>query len=377
MAVAATHLEHLDTTDSRTFKHVPGLDGFRAFAVLFVMCLHYGTLYNRKGGGAMFGGFVGVDIFFVLSGFLITSLLVREKAETGGVSFKNFYARRALRLLPAVVGFLVAHTVYVAITSETTMIMQLKRCVYVLLYVSNFAQSYWDRAMVVSGMGLTWSLSIEEQFYMVWPAVLLFVLLRYCKRREHVLWAIGAAALVSLLIRTFIWHFMDPNYPAAYMNSFARGDGLLLGAMCAFLWRWRMVPLQYLNQAAVACSAALVAIVVLWPRENVFMFAWGGFTLVSIAAGIVILAIAENRFSLMPIFEWAPLRVIGRVSYGLYLFHGLGLRIAARNIDPKNAVACTLLGLFYTAIFVSASWFLIEQPFLRVKKRFSIQNHVP
>lgn len=369
MATAGTNkLAHLDPPDARSFSHVPGLDGVRAFAVIFVMALHYGVLFNRSARGAFAGGFIGVDVFFVLSGFLITSLLVREKAATGGLSFRRFYIRRALRLLPAMFGFLAVNLAFVSIIGENVR-ATLRQSVYVIFYVSNFAQSYFDRPMFRSSLSLTWSLSIEEQFYLIWPALLLFGILRFARSRNQVLLVIGLGALASALIRAGIYND-GLGYPAAYIRTDAHADGLLIGAGAALLWRWRMVPLRYLNQLATISALGLVAIAILYPKTNSAMFL-GGFTAVALMTAIVILGVVENRFSLMPVVEWAPLRTLGRVSYGVYLYHALGLRIAARHIPHENAVPLTIAGLSVAAVLVATSWFVIEQPFLRLKDRIT------
>lgn len=329
--------------------------------------LHFGLLYNRP-NGALQGGFIGVDIFFVLSGFLITSLLVRESARSGGLSFKNFYMRRALRLLPALFAFLVANLVFIAAIGEN-MKDAVRRTFYVIFYVSNFAQSHFDKAMLKSSFSLTWSLSIEEQFYLVWPAFLLFGILRFCKTRTQVLAVIGLGVIVSALIRIYIWHG-GAGYPAAYMRPDARGDGLLIGAACAFLWRWRMVPLRYLSHAATVCALALLVTALFWPKTNEGMF-YGGFTVVALATGVVVLAVVENRTALMPVLTWKPLVAIGKVSYGLYLYHALSLRVASRHIPVTDPVPLTIVGLAIAALLTFTSWWVIEQPFLRLKDRFA------
>src|SRR5205085_6614744 len=149
--------------------------------------------------------------------------------------------------------------------------------------------------------------------------------LRYCKTRRSVLMVIGAAIVASALLRFVVWNW-GGEYPEAYMRPDCRADGLLIGAFCAFAWRWRLVPRRYLSQAAMLCAVGLAATALL-VESGPGMFNYG-FALVSLATGVIILAIAENTTNLLRVLEWSPLRTIGKVSYGLYLWHVLGLSIA-------------------------------------------------
>jgi peptidoglycan/LPS O-acetylase OafA/YrhL len=368
MTTETAGLEALDAAGARRFFHVPGLDGIRAVAVLLVVGLHFGSvLAPHRRGGLVPGGYAGVDVFFVLSGFLITTLLVGEKSATGGVGFKKFYARRALRLLPALYTVLIAHTIY-TVWIGGSLRTELEEVVAVVLYVANFAQVYKLKAMITGGIGMTWSLAIEEQFYLIWPALLVLGILRFARTRQAVLFTIGGGVVASALIRVFVWNW-GSGYPAAYMRPDARADGLLIGALCAFLWRWEMVPTRWLSHAAVV-SAAFLAFVAVFVKSGDFVFD-GGFTLISAAAGIVILAIVLGQSPLLRPMEWAPLRTVGKVSYGVYLWHGLALRIAAHALagHTQNRFAIALSGAVVMTVAVTASWVLIEQPFLRLKRK--------
>ncbi len=355
-------------TTEREFRHVPGLDGVRGIAVLLVVLFHFGKLWRTDTGGLLPAGYIGVDIFFVLSGFLITSLLLNERATTGSVSLPRFYARRGLRLFPALVTVLVGHLIYtrvkhVPIGEET------KQIASVLAYVSNFAQTYWLPKMLTSGLSFTWSLAIEEQFYLLWPAVLLFGVLRFAKKRTHILIVVFGLAAVSALIRIYLWKF-GSGYPAAYMRPDARADGLLLGAGAAFLWRWQWVPTKWLNEVAVVAFAGIIGTALVIPRQSTIMFL-GGFTVVSGAAAVMVLATAEDSWALQPLMEAPWLRLLGKVSYGLYLWHELSLRIAFSLFRGHGPLIVGGIGLVITAVTTTASWYLVEQPFLRLKERFA------
>lgn len=359
----------LPETTEREFRHVPGLDGVRGVAVVLVVLFHFGKLWRTEIGGLLPAGYIGVDIFFVLSGFLITSLLLTERATAGSVSIKRFYIRRGLRLLPALVAVLIAHAIYTR-TKHVSLEEELKQIAAVLAYVSNFAQTYWLPKMLTSGLSFTWSLAIEEQFYLLWPAVLLFGVLRFCKTRQSILVVVFGLALVSALARAVIWKF-GSGYPAAYMLPIARADGLLIGAGCAFLWRWRWVPTQWLNEVALVAFLGLIGTAFVVPRQSSVMF-WGGFTVVSLAAAVLVVATAENAWIGASWMEAHWLRTLGKVSYGLYLWHALSLRIAFSIFDGSDKLFVACVGLVLTGATTGASWFLVEQPFLRLKRRFEI-----
>ena len=360
-------IDTIESSDERQFHHVAGLDGVRGVAVLLVVLFHFGKLWRTETGGLLPAGFIGVDVFFVLSGFLITSLLLNERAAQGKVSIPRFYIRRSLRLFPALLGILIAHLIYSQV-KNIPLENELKQIASVLAYVSNFAQSYWLPEMLRSGLSFTWSLAIEEQFYLLWPAVLLFGVLRFTKNRTQILVLVFGFALLSALIRLYIWH-LGSGYPAAYMRPDARADGLLIGAGCAFLWRWRLVPLQYLNEVAIVAFVGIIGTALVIPRENTIMFS-GGFTVVSIAAAVMLLATAENGWALQPLMESKWLRLLGKVSYGLYLWHTLSLRVAFSIFQGRGPLLIGAVGLVFTVITTTASWFVIEQPFLRLKDRF-------
>ncbi|HLY66186.1 MAG TPA: acyltransferase, partial [Chloroflexota bacterium] len=164
----------------------PALDGIRGAAVLAVMLFHFGAPFDQ-------GGFLGVDAFFVLSGFLITSLLVEEWARNAGISFRGFYLRRALRLLPALLVMLLGAGAVAATIAPPEMREGTWRGIAVtLLYVANWQKVFSDQSVGV--LGHTWSLSIEEQFYILWPPLLCLLL----RRRLSLRWLTAIAAALAV-----------------------------------------------------------------------------------------------------------------------------------------------------------------------------------
>ena len=356
-------LARLDPSGVRRLGHVTALDGVRGLAVLLVTGLHAGLAIRPRNGGLLPGGFIGVDIFFVLSGFLITSLLVSERAATGRVAMSRFYARRGLRLLPALLVLLAAHVLY-ALWTDISLRLEAKSILAIVFYVSNWAQA--DGPRVPGGIVHTWTLSIEEQFYLIWPFALL-LLVRYVPSRNAMLAIVAGGALASAAVRVWIWVY-GSGYPAAYMRTDARADGLLIGVGLALMWRWQLFPRRGLSAAASVCLVGLLGVAVFWDSSSPGMF-YGGYTVVSLAAAVVILAVVEGSWRWKSVFETKQMVAVGRVSYGLYLWQGLCLHAAAAQLDDQPRVVVAAAGVALAAAATYLSWRYVEQPFLRIKDR--------
>lgn len=321
------------------FAHRPALDGVRAFAVAAVLVYHGGV-------AAVPGGFLGVDAFFVLSGFLITSLLLEEHARTGRVSLRAFYARRARRLLPALGAVLVfAATVYVGFGAS------LRQLVPVVFYVAN-----WPRAAghEIGLMNHTWSLAIEEQFYIVWPLVLI-VGLRWARR--WLLAATVAAAAGSVALR-FLLADGGVREDRVWFGTDTNAFALLAGCALA-LWMANRRTGQNRTGIATAAGAVLVAAGA-WSSTTGYTFV---VPLVAAAAGVIMIA-ALCQSGPVGVFGAGWLRYAGRRSYAWYLWHVpllIVLRLAF-DVDSATAGVATLVS---TVILGELSWRLVERPALR------------
>jgi peptidoglycan/LPS O-acetylase OafA/YrhL len=363
-------------------SHLTGLDGIRALAVLSVVAYHLDFSWAR-------GGFLGVDIFFVLSGFLITTLLLEERVETGRLVLVEFWRRRARRLLPAlflmiivVVGApLITSRVFGSNALASVDLSQLRGLGFasVFYYANWFAitsgPGYFAQFSGLSPLAHTWSLAIEEQFYLVWP-LLTYLLIR---RGVGVSRRIGVAvsitvALVSSALMAILFH---PNSPSSlnfvYNASFTRLFDLAVGAALA----WLVVERPALEQSrrwldplgALALTALLVAFYFAGTSSSQpgnavptnFMF-YGGFLLCALAALVVIAAVRVDDSWLARIFSWRPLRAIGQVSYGIYLWHWpviIYITPATVHLAGKRLL---LLRLVLIAAATLASYFLLEKP---------------
>lgn len=318
--------------------HRPALDGLRGVAVLLVMLAHgHVWLFDHGGGRA------GVTLFFALSGFLITALLVEELRDRGRVDLRAFYIRRALRLLPALV---VLVAVLVALGWVTS-----GEALWSLSYVGN-----WYRA-AGGDLGLlshVWSLAIEEQFYIVFPVV--FVALG---RRPRVLGLVlVGTAVSSVLWRFHLWATTE-NGPRIYNGADTRADAILLG--CALgVWfasgRARRVPM-------LAGIAGLAGLLLVTTAEGLRFHTWGA--TIAAVSSVMVVAFVVDRGA--PVLELAPLRRCGRLSYGLYLWHVPLLWWFGERAPLTLPVVAVVLVLSFVA--ADASMRLVEQPFLRLKRR--------
>jgi len=356
----------------RQLGHVPALDGLRGLAVLLVLLSHTQVLVPGGPTGVSIidnvfrGGFLGVDLFFVLSGFLISALLLGEESQSGRVRFGAFYARRALRLLPALIALLAVHVMYVLIAGLPTT-TEWPTVWSALFYYFNW-QFVWNFQKINSDLGHLWSLSIEEQFYILWPIVLMFGL---SIRR-------GALAASSLLISTIAVvsirrHVMWDDGVAClilFMRTDTRIDALLIGALLASVWVRRCTPSRGVPQAAWISVAGLVLCLGFVKPEDSFLYR-GGFTLVATLFAVLVLAVIDRAWSGGRFFTMKPLRAIGKVSYGLYLWH-LPVFFAFQRHAGSWPPALRLTGAVgVTASLTLLSWYLIERPALRLKDRLS------
>ncbi len=314
----------------------PELDGIRGVAVGAVVAFHYGVLP---------GGWLGVDVFFVLSGFLITTLLLTEQRHTGRIDLPAFFRRRVRRLLPAVVLFLaVMALVAAAVGDRTTMTGVMAG----LLYVAN-----WTRALGIDGglVGHLWSLAIEEQFYLLWPFAVVAV-----GTARRVL----AVSLVTVggVVAWRAWlYFHDAGVGRIYNGLDTRADALMIGcAAAAALWlgytRW--------TRRWGWCVAVLAACALLVPRETPWMLAFGYAPLAAAAAGIVVSTVMHRETVVARMLRSAVLVGLGRISYALYLWH-FPIEKLTRGTGPAGRVASVAVAV---ALAV-ASTYLWEQRFTR------------
>lgn len=342
---------------ARASRRITALDGLRGFAILCVMAAH---LEFQPASG------LGVNISFVLSGFLITTLLLDEHQATGRVNFPFFYARRALRLFPAlfvlIIVFLVVATVTHIHSARTDALLA-------LLYASNWGRVFTG-GVHPGVLGHTWSLSIEEQFYLLWPWCAVFLFRRLGRTRY------AAVACLIPVLAIAIWRTWLIYHGAAfdrwYNGTDTRGDDLLAGAAMAFCLP--AISSRAAGHLALWAGLCLLAVVVCieprfpWHWVSVFVDAnFQNFTLVLLAALFIAILRAPGGIPAR-LLSSKPLTWTGKISYGLYLYHYPLIAFLRERHLPQTVIAgIAIPGSFLLA---TTSYYVLERPFLRLKQRF-------
>ena len=352
------------TTRPTTFAYQPALDGVRAVSVALVVLFHAGVPFLPA-------GYLGVSVFFTLSGFLITSLLLAEESRTSTIRVASFYGRRMKRLLPAstlcLAGVVIAHA-FGAFDGTPSL---RRDVVGAVLELFNWVRlsgtgSYGELfASSASPLEHFWSLSIEEQFYWLWPALMLLALRRLHSRstrrtmRRLVRLLVTATVVTSIssLVIAQVW---GPD--AAYWATPARLPEILVGASLAAWLHGRTVPTGAARIAAPAL-AAIVALSMLLPSDHGLAYE-GGLPLVALVSGTLILALQVDG-PLRRALAWRPIVAVGSVSYGLYLFHW-PVFVVLRDAGWQLTRLPDLIGaLAITAAMATASYRWVERPVRR------------
>ncbi len=399
-------------TEQAERRYWPALDGMRGVAVLLVIAYHGERSLAPRGGA------IGVTMFFTLSGFLITTLLLRERAGSGRIALGRFYWRRMLRLLPALVTLVAVTCAYALVTGNHE--RTLDAAVPVLLYVGNWMRTLHDS----EGLGLlehTWSLSVEEQFYLGWPLAVIGVaaLADRARQAEAVLVLAVVGSVTSLVWRLQLWDPEQPRWSAArlYNGTDSVADQLLVGAALAAglaIWDRRSasratgalpvpderatgalpvpderatgalpvpderatgglpVPSVVGAVAAPIALAYLVFVARVRPGGDSLdndrrYLEWGSLTF-ALAAAILVLACVRSSDQWLPrLLSARPLVAIGKVSYGLYLWHFPVILVVDERLPDASDLVRGSTVVAATAVATLLSWFLVERPFLSLK----------
>lgn len=312
-----------------TLAYRPELDGIRAIAILLVLAQHINV------PSATLAGLVGVNLFFVLSGYLITSLLLRERESTGRIDLRSFYERRIRRLVPALVAVLIATGVLMAVQGRFG--SYIPQAVVSFFYVSDVAKAIgYDLGYV----GHTWSLALEEQFYLIWPALLIFLPRRF----------LAPATIGGIVVAVALQLLLVPGDVLAHFRPDVRADAVLWGCLIA------LVPVAVPRWAAAASLVALfvVSFTFLWP------YAIG---LSSVLSAIFIAGAA----TLAPVLSARPLVRIGQISYAMYLWQAIPVGLFEKQTLAGNVLAmAAVVAITIALALASERW--IEKPFRKPRQ---------
>jgi peptidoglycan/LPS O-acetylase OafA/YrhL len=343
----------------------PALDGLRALAVASVIAYHFGYGWAR-------GGYLGVDTFFVLSGFLITSLLLAEFRRDHRIDLGGFWARRARRLLPALFVVLAAVAAYAKwwMPAESRGALR-GDGLAALFYSANWRfifehSSYFSLFASPSMLEHTWSLAIEEQFYLVWPLIVVGCLALGRGRRAPLAVLATATVVASALLMA---HVASGDPSRAYFGTDTRVHSLLVGALLALvLERWPASLTgergRVLRGIGPIAALAVVAAYVTVGDGRLFMYR-GGFLVFALTVAIVIAAAGQPRGPVRAILSLRPLVWIGTISYGLYLWHWPVQLVLTPNRTHLDGVTLDLARVAVTLACATVSYFAVELPVRR------------
>ena len=352
-------------------KYLPSIDSLRALAVLAVIIYHVDVNYLP-------GGFLGVDLFFVLSGYLISSLIIKEYRKTGSLNLYNFYIRRARRLLPAVYFMITVGLVVMVLFNEVLLRKSHLDAIFGYIYSSNWwyifhKLDYFDSFGAQSPFKHLWSLAIEEQFYMIFP--LLFLLVNSKKKskdgtyklNKNFLYVVLGLILVSLIAHILL--FDINNISRIYFGTDTRAFSLLVGVVGAILYPMerlhsKVTPQQNMIYSVVSLAsiATLITVMVYTSEYNTWLYR-GGFLLVAILGLIVIISSGKQHTLMSKLLSFKPIVFIGKISYSLYLWHFpiLVLTTPVSEIGNPN-IFFVILRIVLTFAVAIVSYVFVETP---------------
>jgi peptidoglycan/LPS O-acetylase OafA/YrhL len=352
--------------------YLPGLDGLRALAIIGVLLYHAGIDWLP-------GGFLGVDVFFVISGFLITSLILEEYDRSGRIDFKRFYLGRARRLLPAVVVLLIVVGISVLFVYQDALSVFRQDALATIFYVNNWwyvlvDQSYFESMGRPPLLKHLWSLSVEEQFYLIWPVVALLLVRsggRPLVRRIALLLAVASTVWMAVIaIRNGYPVDADPS--RAYFGTDSHSMGLLVGAALATVWRPGRLSTHIprgtqaiVTGTGIIALAAVIAFYLFVGEFTPWLYR-GGFLALAFFTTVLIAAVTHPASVLGPALGVGVLRYLGRRSYGIYLWHWPIFMVTRPGIDvPWSEPVAFAVRLALTLGVAELSYRLVEMPIRR------------
>lgn len=346
-------------------RYMPGLDGLRAIAVLAVIAYHLNLDWVP-------GGLLGVTMFFVLSGYLITDILLKQLGQNKQLDLKTFFIRRARRLLPAMFAMIALVSIWLWISDAGRLLSLRGDIGSALLYISNWwlifhKVSYFESFGPPSPFGHLWSLAVEEQFYLLWPLLLALIVRFVPKRGKLALWTLGAAALSAAAMAVLYQPGADPS--RIYYGTDTRAFALLIGAALAIVWpSWKLKETisarsRFSLDAIGTIGLAIILVMINRTGEYSSFLYQGGMVLLAIATAVVVAALAHPASRLSRIIGSKVLTWIGVRSYGIYLYHYpiIVLTTPTAEIGEFQPVR-VMIQIALTFILAELSWRFVEEP---------------
>jgi peptidoglycan/LPS O-acetylase OafA/YrhL len=335
--------------------YVPALDGLRTFAVGLVI-LHHISFRVAP------GGHIGVDIFFVLSGFLLTGILLRERQSTGTVSIAAFYARRALRLMPALSLLVACELAFALIFGSPDADMFLSSAA-AIAYLMDFVRAFSGYS-TLSALGHTWSLSVEEHFYLVWPLLIAPLVKLPVRWRAPAI--LGCAAIIGVWRTYLVMNNASPD--RIYYAFDTRADQLMIGCALgtAFAYGLSTRIVNLVQRLWPVALIGILGITIIGDRQSA-VYASVGPTIVAGLSSVLILALLSKESLPARVASFAPFVSLGKISYGIYLWHWPFLIYARFYSDSKILALVAVIVSIYVA---ALSYRYVETPFLNMKHRF-------
>jgi peptidoglycan/LPS O-acetylase OafA/YrhL len=351
--------------NSTPLGRLPELDGLRGLAILLVLLFHFAGDLPRNVIflGPVYFGWSGVDLFFVLSGFLITRILLRTRRDEG--YFRSFYMRRALRIFPLYYGVLAVCTLLVVLSAALRpMFPGARDQIFHWLYLGNWTPLLASEDQ--RSMGHFWSLAIEEQFYWIWPFIVWKV------RPSRLPFVAAGAIAAAILLRSCLYGVATD--PFVYRTTLCRMDGLMAGALCAILVgragfeAWLRQSIRRFPLGIVLALAAGAGGGLRWHDRFTYTV---GFTFFDAGYAFLLLYVVYSKGWVQDAFRVRILRTLGRYSYGIYVFHQLVYwGVTQYKLAPRGVPALTASLMLSFGLAV-VSYELMEKRFLRLKDGFT------
>ncbi|EOO25746.1 hypothetical protein IIU_06084 [Bacillus cereus VD133] len=370
------------TSTQKNNRYMAAIDSLRGIAILAVIVYHINFNWIP-------GGFLGVTVFFVLSGYLITDILITEWEQYKVINLKNFWLRRARRLLPGMVVMLVTILAWITLFNNPLLGKIRGDVLASLLYFSNWwfiyhKVSYFDHFGQQSPLNHFWSLAVEEQFYLIWP---LFLIFGFCfiKKKSHITILILLGVIISALCMAIMYQ-PDGDSSRVYYGTDTRSFSLLIGAALALVWPSRklaktiIAPARWTLDAAGGISLILI-IIMFWKVNQYESFLYyGGMLLLSVVTAILVAALAHPASQLSKLLNFKPLHWIGVRSYGLYLWHyPIFVLTSPIGEGGQTHFIRFIFQILLSFIMAQLSWKFIENPIRQgalcsIRKNMRLKN---